>query len=323
MSNSSLPSPPFCSAFDPANPPTYGYTPSLAAGILFSTLFLLLTLTHSAQLLLSRRYWLLVFILGCIGETLGWAARTWAHYCPYADIAFEMQISTLIFSPAFFAAGIYIVLGYIIRIFGPGTSMLSPKQYLWVFCSVDFVTLLLQAIGGGIASAADDDQPDELETGTNIMIVGIVFQLASNVVFAGFFARALVSTYRPGKGLLNLEDLALRSRSGRVPATTTKRLRILCAATTVSTLCLIARGVYRSIELIQGWRGYLILTQRYFIGLDGSLMVIAVAVFAVANPHWLLPHKDECPENTVEEGETNKAGVFEKCLGKKRGSESS
>ncbi|KAL9000883.1 MAG: hypothetical protein Q9169_000638 [Polycauliona sp. 2 TL-2023] len=285
--------PPSCSSFDPTTPPNYGYTPSLAAGIIFIVLFALATSAHLVQTLISRRWWQFVFVTGAAGELLGWIARTWASQCAYSPMAFKIQISTLIFSPAFFAAGIYIILGYFIYIFGPHTSPLSAKQYLWVFCSIDFCSLLLQAIGGGLASAAETDA--NLKVGTDVMIVGIVFQLVANLVFAGLFATAVAKTYKKGKGILNVDELTL-SR------TTTEKLRTLFAATTVSTLALIVRGIYRSIELIQGWRGYLITTEGYFIALDGVLMVIAVAVFVVANPHWLLPHKADCTETLLETG---------------------
>ncbi|KAL9607092.1 MAG: hypothetical protein Q9167_007960, partial [Letrouitia subvulpina] len=234
-------------------------------------------------------------------------------------------ISTLIFSPAFFAAGIYIVLGYLIRIFGPAAtgSFLTPKQYLWTFCTIDFCSLLLQAIGGGLASSASGEEGGDLRPGTDTMVVGIVFQLVSNVVFACLFARALAKTYRGGgKGILNVDD-APAFQAGREdpswvrrrPATTTGRLRVVAAVTAVSTLCLVARGVYRSIELIQGWRGHLILTERYFLGLDGALMAIAGGVFVFANPHWLLPHKAECPQFAVEE--RTQPSMLEKRFGKK------
>ncbi|KAL9027245.1 MAG: hypothetical protein Q9196_004209 [Gyalolechia fulgens] len=285
-------SPPSCSSFDPADPPNYGYTPSLAAGIVFVILFGTVTAAHLAQAVTSRRWWLLVFVLGGIGELLGWIARTWASRCVYSDMAFKIQISTLIFSPAFFAAGIYVVLGYLIRIFGPHTSPLTAKQYLWIFCTIDFFSLLVQAVGGGMASAAGSEPDGNVQPGTDTMIAGIVFQLAANVVFAALAASVVAKTYRKGKGVLNVDGLSI-SQSER-PATTTKRLRVVAGATAIATLALIARGVYRSIELIQGWRGYLITTERYFIGLDGALMVIAVAVFVVANPSRLLPRKAEC-----------------------------
>ncbi|KAL8703896.1 MAG: hypothetical protein Q9201_002947 [Fulgogasparrea decipioides] len=296
MSDSTI-TPPACSSFDPTNPPNYDYTPSLAAGIAFVILFGITTVAHLALTILTRRWWFLVFILGGFGELLGWIARTWSSQCVYSAIAFKIQISCLIFSPAFFAAGIYIILGYIIHIFGPQTSPLTAKQYLWIFCTIDFLSLLLQAIGGGMASAAGSEPDGNLAPGTNTMIAGIVWQLVSNVVFAGLFARVLYKTYAKGKGILNADDLPV-SRTASVTA----RLRIIAAATTISTLALIVRGVYRSIELIQGWRGYLITMEKYFIGLDGALMVVAVMVFVFANPHYLLPYKAQCAESSLERG---------------------
>ncbi|KAL8804716.1 MAG: hypothetical protein Q9182_002408 [Xanthomendoza sp. 2 TL-2023] len=295
MSDAQL-DPPACSPWDPTHPPNYGYMPSLAAGIIFTTLFTLAFTAHLIQTLISRRWWLILFATGAAGELLGWIARTWASRCAYSPMAFKIQISTLIFSPALFAAGIYVILGYIIHIFGPHTSPLTAKQYLWIFCTVDFCSLVVQAAGGGIASAAGDELNADLQRGTNTMIAGIIFQLAANLVFTALAASVVAKTHRTGKGLLNVDDRAV-SRSDATktgPATTTRKLRVLVGATGISILALVVRGIYRSIELLQGWRGHLITTERYFLGLDGALMGIAVLVFVVANPGWLLPHKGEC-----------------------------
>ncbi|KAL8684027.1 MAG: hypothetical protein Q9186_000057 [Xanthomendoza sp. 1 TL-2023] len=299
--------PPACSSWDPTNPPTYGYIPSLAAGVVFTLLFGIAFTAHLAQTIISRRWWLFLFTTGAAGELLGWIARTWASQCAYSSTAFQIQISTLIFSPAFFAAGIYVILGYIIHIFGSHTSPLSAKQYLWVFCSIDFFSLLLQAVGGGLASAAGEKPNGDLKPGTNTMIVGIIFQLAANLVFAGLAASVVAKTYKKGKGILNVDDLAISQSDATKTraATTTRRMRILVGATSISTLALIVRGIYRSIELLQGWRGYLITTESYFIGLDGALMAIAVLIFVIANPGWLLPHKGECTGTSLESGNGN------------------
>ena len=51
---------------------------------------------------------------------------------------------------------------------------------------------------------------------------------------------------------------------------------------------MIIRGIYRSIELLQGWRGYLITHERYAIALEGCMMIIAVAIFNVFHPGRLI-----------------------------------
>ena len=51
-------------------------------------------------------------------------------------------------------------------------------------------------------------------------------------------------------------------------------------------LCVVVRSVYRTVELSEGWVGYLITHESYFIGLDGVMMVVAVGVFHFVQPRW-------------------------------------
>jgi tellurite resistance protein TehA-like permease len=91
----------------------YGYTPSMAAGIVFCVLFGLSMCVHTAQFVWKRTWWCAVFSVGCLSmrlslpryhranllqpaELIGWAGRTWSADCPYNMTAFMMQISTLI-----------------------------------------------------------------------------------------------------------------------------------------------------------------------------------------------------------------------------------
>lgn len=142
-----------------------------------------------------------------------------------------------------------------------------PKVYVITILVVDFSCLSLQAIGGGLAGAAFS-KGTSTAPGTNIMVVGILAQLVSTCVFSVLFNNAL---YR-----------------GFDQITRNKHLMILCGATLLSVACMIVRGVYRSIELLQGWRGYLITTERFTVALEGSMMILAVAIFNVFNPGRLL-----------------------------------
>jgi O-antigen/teichoic acid export membrane protein len=101
------------------------------------------------------------------------------------------------------------------------------------------------------------------------MVAGIVFQLASILVFTTFFIYVLYRAKNLGIQHLN-----------------NPRVRWIVAATAFSVTCVVIRSIYRTIEMLQGWRGYLMTTERYFIALDGSLMVAAVAIFNVINPGW-------------------------------------
>jgi hypothetical protein len=121
-----------------------------------------------------------------------------------------------------------------------------------------------------MASVAYQQTPvGNTELGTRIMVAGILFQLAAIIVFVSLFVWVIM------KGL--------KSR-GEVLAE--RKVQLVIAATCISVLSLVIRAIYRTIELLQGWEGYLITTEAYFLALDGAMMVLAVAVFNIARPGW-------------------------------------
>ncbi|KAL2014299.1 hypothetical protein VTN00DRAFT_1824 [Thermoascus crustaceus] len=262
-----------CHALVPGVKTSYGYKPSVAAGIIFCALFGLSMIAHTVQLVWKRNWWCVVFSIGCLVEVLGWAGRTWSSQCPYMSTAFLMQISTLIIAPTFFTAGIYVLLGRFIKILGRDSSFLSPALYLWIFCTCDIISLVVQAIGGGMASS-ESNNGDDTAPGTNVMVAGIIFQLVSITVFMVCAADFVRRTMRRGL----LQNNALKGTM--VP---------LLYAMVFSVVCIYIRSIYRTIELLQGWDGYLITTERFFIALDGVMMVLAVAIFNFIHPGWFMP----------------------------------
>ena len=182
----------------------------------------------------------------------------------------------LIIAPVFYTAGIYILLGRLIKIFGPESSILSPKLYLWIFCTCDVVSLVIQAAGGGMASSASNGVGDTAP-GTNTMVAGIVFQLVSISVFVYFAFDFLRRTSRAG--LL---------RMGKMDS-----INYIILAMIISIVFIYIRSIYRVIELAQGWSGYVMTHEVFFIILDGVMMVIAVGIFNVFHPGWLLPSESD------------------------------
>ncbi|CEJ56218.1 hypothetical protein PMG11_02435 [Penicillium brasilianum] len=270
-----------CHAKVPGIGTSYGYVPTLGAGIAYCTLFGISMLLHTAQFCWKRTWWCSVFSIGCLVEVIGWAGRTWSSKCPYNSTAFLMQISTLIIAPTFFTAGIYVLLGRFIQILGRESSILTPSLYLWIFCTCDILSLVIQAIGGGMASSEADKVNGDTATGTHIMVAGIIFQLFSITIFVFFAADFILRTLR---------NKLLQSLTGSIVP--------LLGAMIFSVLCIYVRSIYRTIELLQGWDGFLITHEKYFIALDGAMMVAAVVVFNVIHPGWLLPeqHKSARPK---------------------------
>ena len=140
-------------------------------------------------------------------------------------------------------------------------------MYLWIFCSCDFVSLVVQAVGGGLASDAAGTPNGDTKPGTDVMVAGILFQMVSIAAFTvlgvNFLIRVRNNVFSP-------------------------KLKLLVAATSFSVVMIFARSVYRCIELLQGWAGFLITREGYFIALDGALMVAAVGIFNICHPSWLL-----------------------------------
>ncbi|WVW79821.1 hypothetical protein I302_101791 [Kwoniella bestiolae CBS 10118] len=66
---------------------------------------------------------------------------------------------------------------------------------------------------------------------------------------------------------------------------------ILLIGVGISSLMILIRGIYRSIELTQGWTGHLMTTEMYQNILDALMMLIAVGIYNFIHPGYLLPRK--------------------------------
>ncbi|KAF5573407.1 RSB1-integral membrane transporter [Fusarium pseudocircinatum] len=266
---------------------SYGYVPTLGAGIAFCALFGLSLFGHFVQFVRKRQWTSFAFAVGAMTEVIGWAGRTWSSECPYNNNAFLMQITTLIIAPTFITAGLYVILGALINRLGRESSILGPRMYAIVFLTCDIIALIVQAVGGAMASTESDKIDGDTKPGTNIMVAGIVFQMAAMVVFAAlvldFLRRVFVK-----KSYLQTRNKGV-SNGNSLP----KAYTWLLAAVFISLTMIFIRSIYRTVELLQGWSGYLITHEGYFIGLDGAIMVVAIAVFNFLDPVYLLWGQDD------------------------------
>lgn len=143
-------------------------------------------------------------------------------------------------------------------------------MYLYIFCTVDIISLVIQAVGGASAAFAYQKNPPASTTnGTHIMVAGILFQLASIIVFSALFTLVIKRALRSGNSTLK-----------------ERKVKGIIAATVFAVVCVVIRSIYRTVELLQGWTGYLITRERFFLALDGSMMVSVVIVFVIAQPKW-------------------------------------
>lgn len=94
-------------------------------------------------------------LLGITLEVAGYVARILLHYSIFDKDDFILYLIFLTIAPAFISAGIYICLSRIIMLYAPNLSRFRPRTYTVAFCSSDLVSLILQGVGGAIASTAN------------------------------------------------------------------------------------------------------------------------------------------------------------------------
>ncbi|KAF9457833.1 RTA1 like protein-domain-containing protein [Collybia nuda] len=268
--------------FDPALNSPYNYVPSRTVAIIFVTLFSVSLVIHIWQAARSRLWWLFptIGIAGAL-EVAGWSGRLWSSFTPSSFDAFMLQICATILAPTPMVAANFIILSRIINRLGASYSRIPARWYSIIFCTCDFISLVVQGTGGGLAASAETDPTP----GGNVMLGGIIFQLVTITIYALFAAEFFTRYFL---------DRPFRSRQGSVDSWKDQkppmdvRLKIMSGGLVFSTLCLFIRAVYRTIELSDGWNGRIISTELYFNVLDGAMIVLAIFTMNITHPGVLL-----------------------------------
>ncbi|KAL6248714.1 hypothetical protein RBB50_003776 [Rhinocladiella similis] len=264
----------------PAELSVYGYLPNVPANAFFLGFFGLFGLLNLG-LGIKYRTWsyMVALCLACLTEAIGYVGRIIMHSNPFADSGFITQICCLIIAPAFNSAAIYLTLKHIALCFGPEYSFIKPRFYTYIFICADFISLLLQAIGGALASTADTQ--DEQDLGDNLMMAGISWQVAALAFFA---ATATVYVVRVKRGTRHT-PLSLEA------AATLKdiKFRLFALGVVVAWFTIFIRCVYRIIEMAGGWRNDIMQNEAGFIVLEGVMIVIATACQTIFHPGFCFP----------------------------------
>lgn len=176
-------------------------------------------------------------------------------------------------APVFITAAIYLCISRLMITYGKHLARIKPKFVALGFMTCDFLTLLLQAIGGGIADTAVYRSPLQ-QTGINIMIAGLVLQVVGLTTF-----------------LIVCADFALRCKRGTLDMTPerveTRRkvlLKLIVGGLLLATVCVLIRSIFRVDELWQGFQGSLWNDELDFMLLDGMMVAIATICLTVLHP---------------------------------------
>ncbi|KAI0364848.1 RTA1 like protein [Pilatotrama ljubarskyi] len=273
--------------------PFYGYLPTGWVNDLFLSLFVISTVLHFGQAIRTRTWWLLpTVVLAGSGEIIGWVGRTMSHYEPLDHNAYLIQTVTLIVSPTPLIGALFITFGRMSARLGQQYSRVSPGLYSRIFFTArlpdneqDFVALLIQSVGGGLAATADTVD------GSNIMLGGIVFQLVSLSVFCVLMGEYLFRRMQdkpPRPSVVNVSPTDNVTLGSPEASPIPKPLMYLAIALCVESACLYIRAIYRTVELADGWDGQVIQTQYLFVIFDGVMVFTTMALINVFHPGRLL-----------------------------------
>ncbi|KIP03964.1 hypothetical protein PHLGIDRAFT_214753 [Phlebiopsis gigantea 11061_1 CR5-6] len=223
-------------------------------------------------------------VLANITEVLGWSARLWSSKNPPAINPFLMQISTTIIAPTPLVAANFVILGQLITRLGPQYSRLSAMWYTTIFVSCDVIALIIQAVGGGNASAAVH-QGRSPAPGGHIMLAGIVFQMAAITIYMALATEFILRFLNDRPIRRGSVSLSEKAASGRF---LDRKMKLMLLGLFFSSLTIFIRSIYRTIELADGWDGRIISTQRYFNWLDGGMITLATFSINIFHPGFLL-----------------------------------
>ncbi|KAF2743857.1 hypothetical protein M011DRAFT_496645 [Sporormia fimetaria CBS 119925] len=225
------------------------YQPSIPGNALFLALILILA---GAQLWLGIRYKIGLMeasmLLGLLTEALGYITVLWYLIC-------------LTIGPVFIAAAIYLSLGRIVVVYGEGISRIKQKTYTIIFLGCDFVSLVVQAVGGSIAASTPVTDQARIDLETNILIAGLSFQVASLFAFTACSFEFLWRVRKqPDMRNPNFSELVA-----------SKRFKWFLRSLSLATALLFIRTVFRSVE---------------FKVLDGVMVILASACLTVCHPGY-------------------------------------
>ncbi|KAK1996711.1 RTA1 like protein [Colletotrichum falcatum] len=251
------------------------YRPSVAGNALFLAIMALIA---ACQVYLGTRHktkgFMVTICLGLLTEVVGYVARVLLNGNPFSRDYFLWYLITLTIGPVFIAAAIYLTLGRIVVVHGASVSRIKPRSYTTFFLGCDIVSLVVQAVGGGIAASTPLDNPDMIDVGTNILVAGLSIQVAC--LFA-FSACSLEFLWRVRKRpeMRNPEFTDLVS---------SRRFKMFLIALFGATACLFVRTVFRSVELSEGFGGKLANQEVEFMVLDGVMIILACLCLSIWHP---------------------------------------
>ncbi|KAK6716513.1 hypothetical protein SNK04_007461 [Fusarium graminearum] len=253
----------------------------------------------------SYMIWLAI---GTIFELVGYCGRVVMSSNPWVYNAFVIQLVLLILGPTLVAAAISITFKHLVLWYGREYSFIKPVLYPWVFVGTDLFSIVIQAAGGGISSAATNGEnanQNLLDVGSAMLVAGVVFQMA-NMIFCG--GLMLVYIWRRHKAIKNGAAVRAGEEHGagadvKVIRASDKKTKMFVFALTAAYVAIIIRCIYRIPEMQMGWGSTLMQNETTFLILDGTMILISVWTLTIFHPYFFFPFLGKKGKAAIEEAE--------------------
>ncbi|KAJ7585078.1 RTA1 domain-containing protein [Mycena floridula] len=256
----------------------YDYYPSFAAAVLFSILFGAVSVLHIVQAAKYKAKFCWVLIMAALWEFFSFATRSIStKHQQSGGLALVTQLFVLL-APLWVNAFDYMVLGRMIHFFMPSHSILgiSGSVFGIVFVSLDFISFVVQLVGGSLASPTSPES--QVFKGIHIYMGGIGLQQFFIVVF-------LVLAVHLHRQLLKLE----RYGTGK------KNWRPLLFSLYASLILITIRILFRLVEFSAGKepdKNPIPFHEAYFYVFDAVPMLFALAIMNFVHPGSVLVGPD-------------------------------
>ncbi|KIY49274.1 RTA1-domain-containing protein [Fistulina hepatica ATCC 64428] len=254
---------------------TYNLLGYIASNVLTGISFSLVILVGLLQIWCIFKWgakWMLAMTIGCFTFALGLGLRFGLHFQPDNRTIYIVEYLFVVLSPCAFIAADYVLLSRLSRFLQCERHVIvNPRRITRIFVCSDITTFLIQAAGGGLSTTQNYNMS---LAGSHIFLAGLALQLLSFFIFTCVY---LLFLYRIHK----YERSVWERDCGILPWY--KNWLALAATLFLSCIGILIRSVYRTVELSQGYHGYLATTERYFYGLDTLPLFIAIAVYL---PFW-------------------------------------
>lgn len=277
----------------PVSATLYGYYPNLGVNSFFVALFGALLISQFTIGAWKRTWTFMIAVsIGCFGEMMGYIGRLIMHANPWSQLGLEIEICCLVLAPSFLAAGLYLTLKHVVIYCGPEHSRLTPKWYPWIFILCDLGSIVIQAIGGGVAASASSGASKKLlMAGDALIITGIAFQVftmaACGALALDYYLRrrkAVRSGRESAAEKANTVDIDGRPEAG---VRSSQRFRVFCFATLFEYFTILIRCIYRIHEMAGGWGNPRMRDETTFLILDGMMIALAAIALTLAHPGFM------------------------------------